>query len=590
MDSMRHRMIQVVSGTMLLVFPRAALPADSAEQVRPELPPAWQQQWNAEIGLWTRHGAGHTAPVAEADRVHPGTTAAAQLVSAALVDRLDEVDAAAVLKALRQMQVTDGGNRHGCLKWYWEEPRPVDTNAAFFTGLNLIMLRLAFSEQIEHLGADARGTLDDILQDLSVWFDQTLVRPSRYYPNKYMGDLVCRWLLIEALGQETERDRVAEEMLQSARYWREENWGWGEHMSNIYAGVLLDQISVLLMLSKELPEDVRQAYTDLRDDLLAIEDAYGGGPRAPLIRDYNFDRSPAHASYRERVRRPETSSDLITGNLAMRPVLAALGWAATVPPRAEPQRDIVVPCYGGIVAVARVEGPVRLGTLSRFPLMPQMEHPTWGLSWQSFPVTLWHEQGGWGFLQWQSELDGQTRAHPAERRAQAYLRNALTFDKPAPIVGRTWAVQEGGQAIVLRVMPELYEPWDRLVDRFRLVEPDVELTVHEPHGPWTQIVLDCGDRAVSVHHISLDGRQPELLQPDGGPWDWQIAYDAAELAGRKRVAGIWAFSLDGRIENAPQLERIEGDDAWELTWDLGDARPTWRLLINPAADDPLRQR
>jgi hypothetical protein len=586
MDMFRNPLIFVMLVT--LAPSAAAFRAVAAE--RPELPAAWQEQWNAEIGLWTRRGAGHTAPVAAAERVHPGTTAAAQLVAAALVNRLDEVDARAVLNALRRMQVTDGGNRHGCLKWYWEEPRPVDTNAAFFTGLNLIVLRLGFPDQVERLDAGAQSTLEAILRDLSVWFDRTLSHPSRYYPNKYMGDLVCRWLLIEALGQQTERDRVAAEMLESSRYWRDENWGWGEHMSNIYAAVLLDQISVLLMLSRDLPVEVRREYTELRDELLVIEDAYGGGPRAPMIRSYNFDRSPAHANYRDRVRRPETPSDLTTGNLAMQPVLATLGWSATVPPRAPTQQDIAVPCYDGVVAVARVEGPVRLGTLSRFPLMPQMEHPTWGLSWQSFPVALWHEQGGWGFLQWRSEMDGQNRAHPAERRAEAYLRNALTFDKPKPIVGRTWAIQEGGHAIVLRIMPELYEPWDGLIDRFRLVEPNAKLSVSEPSGPWTQIVLDFGDRAVSVHHISLDGPQPRMIQRDGGPWDWQIAYDAADLAGRERVANLWAFSLAGRIENAPRLERIEGEEAWELTWNLGTTRPTWRLLINPAEDQPLRER
>ncbi|MCL4202866.1 MAG: hypothetical protein KJ000_10235 [Pirellulaceae bacterium] len=576
--------------TMFVMLSPAALTLQAVAAERPELPVEWREQWNAEIGLWTRPGAGHTAPVAAAKHVHPGTTAAAQLVAAAVVDRLDEVDAGAVLHALRRMQVTDGGSRHGCLKWYWEEPRPVDTNAAFFTGLNLIVLRLGFPDQVQRLDADAQGTLEAILRDLSVWFDQTLSHPSRHYPNKYMGDLVCRWLLIEALGQQPQRNRVAAEMLESSRYWRDENWGWGEHMSNIYATVLLDQISVLLMLSRELPVEVRREYTELRDGLLAIEDAYGEGPRAPMIRSYNFDRSPSHANYRDRVRRPENPSDLATGNLAMQPVLATLGWSGTVPPRLPPLQDIIVPCYDGVVAVAHVDGPVRLGTLSRFPLMPQMEHPTWGLSWQTFPVTLWHEQGGWGFLQWCTEMDGQNRAHPAERRAEAYLRNALTFDKPKPIVGRTWSIQEGGHAIVLRIMPELYESWDGLIDRFRLVEPNAELSESETNGPWTQIVLNFGDHAVSVHHISLDGHQPRMIQPDGGPWDWQIVYDAADLAVRKRVANLWAFSLAGRIENAPRLERTEGEESWELTWNLGTDRPTWSLRINPTDDQPLCQR
>jgi hypothetical protein len=140
--------------------------------------------------------------------------------------------------------------------------------------------------------------------------------------------LRCRWLLLEALGQQAERQRVAAEMLASARYWREENWGWGEHMSNIYASVLLDQLSVLLMLAQDLPAAVRREYTALRDDLLAIEDAYGSGPRAPMIRDYNFTGSPAYDNYRDRVRRVQTAEDLSSGNLAMRPVLAELGWSS----------------------------------------------------------------------------------------------------------------------------------------------------------------------------------------------------------------------------------------------------------------------
>jgi len=582
---LRYRWIYVV---LFAVQSLAAFRSAGAE--RPELPASWQQQWNAKIGLWTRQGAGHTAPVATAEQVHPGTNAAAQLVAAAVVERLDEVDAGAVLKALRQMQVTDGGSRHGCLKWYWEEPRPVDTNAAFFTGLNLIVLRLGFPDQLERLDADARGVLEAILTDLSVWFDQTLTHPSRYYPNKYMGDLVCRWLLLETLGQQAERQRVAAEMLASARYWREENWGWGEHMSNIYASVLLDQLSVLLLLAQDLPAEVRREYTALRDDLLAIEDAYGSGPRTPMIRDYNFTGSPTYDNYRDRVRRVQTAEDLSSGNLAMRPVLAQLGWSSTVPPRAAAQRDIKVPCYGGVSAVARIEGKTRLGTLSRYPLMPQMEHPTWGLSWQSFPVALWHEQGGWGFLQWRTKIGEQNRAHPAERRAEAYLRNALTFDKPEPIVGHTWSIQEGGQAIVLRTMPTLYKSWDRLIDRFRLVEPNATVDVSEPGGPWTQLVLDFGDQAVSIHHISLDGHHPTMLQQDGGPWDWQVAYDAADLADRTRVVNLWAFSLDGRIDNAPRLERIEGRQAWHLSWNLGADRSTWSLQIDPAEATPLRPR
>jgi hypothetical protein len=204
-----------------------------------------------------------------------------------VVDRLDEVDAGAVLNALRRMQVTDGSSRHGCLKWYWEEPRPVDTNAAFFTGLNLIVLRLGFPDQLERLDADARGTLEAILTDLSVWFDQTLASlallSQQVHGRSGMPVAVAR-----STGQQAERQRVAGEMLASARYWREENWGWGEHMSNIYASVLLDQLSVLLMLAQDCPRRFGASTPRFVTTCWRSRTLMGGGPRAPMIRDYHF--------------------------------------------------------------------------------------------------------------------------------------------------------------------------------------------------------------------------------------------------------------------------------------------------------------
>lgn len=555
-----------------------------------QLPEHWADQWNPEVGLWRSQGGGHTAPVSEEEFVHPAPSAAARLLSAALVGRLDELDAPAVLKALREMQVTDETHgQHGCLQWYWEEPGPVDTNAAFFTGLNLIVLRLGFEEQLAaELDAEAGETLDAILTDLSAWFDTTLENPSRYYPNKYMGDLVCRWLLIEALDQTDEMDRVAEEMLESAAYWRDENWGWGEHMSNIYARVLLDQTSILLLLSENLPGEVREAFTGLRDELLAIEDAYAG-PRVPVIRDYSFTQSPTHTNYRDGVTEPQASGDLAAGNLAIQPVLAVLGWHDAVPERAEPETDITVPCYDGVEAIARVEESIRLGTLTRFPLMPDMERPTWGLSWQSFPVAAWRREGGWGFLQWESEKEGERRAHPSGVSfREAYLHNAITFSKEEPIVGRTYAVQEGGHALVLRVMPELYAPWEGLTDRFRWVDGDADVHLEEQEGPWSQMLLDFGDAELSVHHISLDGHQPAFTEPSGGPWDWSVRRGDAELGERDYVASVWALSLGGRVDTPPELHETGEDDVWRLNWDMGGGRPHWRVRIAPRASKPLR--
>ena len=81
-----------------------------------------------------------------------------------------------------------------------------------------------------------------------------------------------------------------------------------------------------------------------------------------------------------------------------------------------------------------------------------------------------------------------------------------------------------------------------------------------------------------------------MLLAHRGSWDWQITYDAAELADRTCVTNLWAFSLDGRIDNAPRLEKLEGRQAWHLNWDLGGTGPTWSLQIDPAAVTPILPR
>ena len=74
---------------------------------------------------------------------------------------------------------------------------------------------------------------------------------------------------------------------------------------------------------------------------------------------------------------------------------------------------MVIPCADNARAVVHLTEDVRLGSLTRFPLMPTAEHSTWGLSWQCFPVALWSPSGVWGFFQWETVENGRRHSHPA---------------------------------------------------------------------------------------------------------------------------------------------------------------------------------
>lgn len=252
--------------------------------------------YNPLLGLWTQPGSGHTRPVAALDKVHSGPNAVIRLVLAAQQGKLEQFPAAEVLGGLRALQVTVAGPRRGCSRWYAEEEQPVDTNASFFTCLNLLVLNASYRE---HLDAPSLKTLDSLLRDFEHWFEREAQDNKVHYPNKYLGDLVCLWLLKEHFGSDLEPWTPVLE--KAGIYWRDQHWGWGEHMSDPYAIILLDELSCLLLFARYLPEGLRSLYKELFDELILLEDFYDGGPRVPTIRSYAFQGQDTRPHYRKKI-------------------------------------------------------------------------------------------------------------------------------------------------------------------------------------------------------------------------------------------------------------------------------------------------
>jgi hypothetical protein len=574
--------------------------------------PDWQDHWDPEVGLWCTDGPGHTVSVRGLTRLHPGREASLRLVQAALVGQLDRIEVARVLGALRQMQVTAPGKHHGCFRWYWEEPEPLDTNAAFFTIINLLALHLCFRDKLD---AASQGLLAAMFADARLWFVRAVEERQVYYPNKYLGDLVCAWLLLEVTGAEDTRPPaplpkreggigtgggLAQAMLDAAAYWQENGWGWGEHMSDGYCAVCLQELSLLLLFAERLPEEVRRRYRALLADLLAIEDAFDGGIRVPAIRSYAFSRSPQHTNYRDRVRPWDPGAAEIPHaehGPALENLFALRGWHDLVPSRAEAQRNTCFPCFGGAAAVGRQEPDIRLGSMTRYPIMPGAEHDTWGLCWQSFPVCLWRPVGDWGFLQWEVKAGDRIGAHPATGSFfTSYGNAALAPGLNPPLVGRTWAVQQGGNVAALRIMPALQAGWEYLCDRFRLIEGHAQVQEQPEQEGLRQLLLTYPERTVAVACLPLGGT-PEVILRGGGesPLDWELRYAEKALEARRAVVTLWGLTLDGPIAQAPVLEpdpeaprvpRDPEEQAWLLTWRWPGTE--WRLRIDPLAEDPFR--
>lgn len=557
--------------------------------------------WNAELGLWEKEGPGHTFAVEKLDRVHEGRATANRLLNAALLDRLPELDILAILRGLRDLQDKDVESRtFGCMRWYAEDTHVDDTNAAFFIGLPLLVF---YDDYKERLSAEEVSVLHDIFGDLKTWFISAVEEhPRVYYPNKYLGDLVCAWLLLEATQDTAHRELLIEAMLESANYWTQNGWGWGEHMSDGYARVCMEEISILLCLAQELPEQTRSKYTDLLNALLRIEDLYRGGPRVPAIRSYAFTRSPKHQSFREKVRQWD-AEELLIRFTAFNPghVLQSRGWHDLVADAVAAADDFEISCFAGARATAWLQGDMRVGSLSRFPLMPSAEHHGWGLAWQSFPVAMWRPEGDWGFLQWMVKEADKMKAHPAVDWNSAYLNNAFSRTISPPIVGQTFALQDQGNLLVVRILPGTDMNWDAVSDQFRLIQNNAEVEVLPKRGPWSQALLKYEDRELSINHINLmKGSYPELKENSYGGFDWRVTWTNADMQaepanelGKHLLISVWGISATGRIIEAPEILSLETipmqrnpeQEAYVLKWKWPEI--TWHVSIDPMREEPL---
>jgi hypothetical protein len=556
-----------------------------------KLPDYYLESFDDSVGLW-KQKKGHTKAVQGFSEVHGGPGAADKLLAAGVEGRLDQIPTGRILGVLKSMQATEGPKR-GCFRWYYEEPEVQDTNAAFFIGLPLITFRLAYGEK---LSAADRATLDDMMANLRVWFGHEVDQPTFRYPNKFLGDLVCAWLLTEING-EVPRNLIPC-MREAAKYWKTNNWGWGEHLSDGYSKVCLDELTILLTLGKNLPPDLRTEYEGLRDELLALGDAYAGGPRVPTIRSYAFLKPPEEKewmNYREKVRAWNGKEDFFTGFAAMRAIAYSRGWHDAVPKPAPAATETDVPCFAGTHARAVIDGPIRLGAMSRYPIMKDIDHATWGLAWQSMPVAAWHSSGVWAFLQWESVENEVRRSHPASNRFIYDIGNILTGKADPGPIGQTFSIRKGSTFIILRRMPQMAPDWTELTDRVRIVgkgEFKQEI-VGDANSSWHQLRLTLSpgqptERQLRIGFVDLSGtRTPAVSTRPDVALDWSFAHTVSKQPSAAAPAvGLWVWSLGTGVDSAPMVHR-NADQTFTVT--VQDGNTQYVVHVDPTAEVPLTE-
>lgn len=596
----------------------------------------WNKGWNPRTGLWRQERPGHCGAARKMAAVHSGPNAAMRVLVAIQANAADKIDMPAVLNGIRATQVKDGTARGG-FRWYLEEKTISDDHAVFFNGMALAPVRALYQDRLD---TASRETLELILKETHYYALSRARAKGIYYPNEYLGYLLCAWLGAEVLDLDPHSGELPALIDMAADYWMNNGWGWGEHLSDIYGDILIEELSLLILLARQMPAAQLDKLKTLLAELLALENRFKGGPRVPAIRSYAFAVSPCHVNYPGRVqplpadatfeRAVEAGERLdaccapyLTASggawLPLAHTLCELDWhrrlapeRAAIPFHAEtphptesrtsaPKRPFKQPgaitCCENETAFVHIENDIRAGSLSRFPLMPSMERMGAGLSWQCFPVCFWRPGGDWAYFQWETRENGMSRCHPAEDKNSGPEQKRLTDTVIPPVFGRTHALQHNGNILVLRLMPSIPAAWEYLADRLRIVNCRADAIAENRGENLSALALHYPERRMEILHLSLwNDAAPALARTSGRFLDWQVKSDRDGSGACAGAISLWAICLSGGVtetpeisiaESGPRLPRTSEERAWAVRWKWPEHE--WRVVIDPLSRAPLRE-
>ncbi len=529
--------------------------------------------WNGETGLWKSKGRNH--PTAHVIRSN-----AATLARIALTGDLHKVPAERILRGLRQAQEKNG-NYRGNFWWELEDGEVLDRNSGFFTTIQLLILHFEYRKELNN---EARQHLDAMLKEASIWFRHKVYpiqRNKLIYPNAYYGDAVCLWLLTEIHGGVPED--MKEDMLGITRFYLNSNWGWGEHLSDMYAKIIQQEIASMLLWSRQLTAELRALTEAMMRDLMDIDAVFEGGPRVPTIRCYWFEKSPRTPEewpvwfkpYRM-LMADDSASEFNHAHLLYKKNIHVRFHASV---RTSP--DVKIDCYDGAQATAWVDEKWRYGCLTRYPLFDDNEMGAgFNLHYQVFPVAFWHHAGDWGYLQFQTRTERMTMSLPAMKQGG---RNRLSPDgiKDPARYGFTYGMRHEKSMTILRELPVIHSKWEWMADRWRHINGTAAFHADSLEG-WRRLLLQYGDEMLTIACLPLGkGVQVEQTEEDGELYfTANFMLDTDERPNHFRL--LWYIEMAAKPVSPPLVTPMD-DSSWTVRMNDGteyqiDAGNGWRSI------------
>lgn len=401
-------------------------------------------------------GPGHTRAVSTCERTHNGRDTAAWYTVGRILGLLSDEEGAGMVRAIESLQDRDEASPFfGCMRWYAEETFINDSNAAFFVQMPLAAALLAAPEVIP---AEEREGILRILRRGGRWFAHETVHGPIHYTNKILAD----GGMTLAVARLTDDDALYAAGLRFFKrflaYTHDEGWGWGENISLGYNGVILTMLRLASAALKAEDAGLRDRIEALIRSQLAHFRFFEGHEPVPGIRSYNFggiDEMPCIVYNLAGVPgsgldalRPDawsaaTACLLFDGEL-YRTDAELTEWQPLPAPRTRVTR-----VFHENEAYSWIGRGGSLGTLNNFPVFPDCyQHKTWGLGWQSMPVSADVYGACTSYLRWVVRTADGERIHPRS----AFLSPAVfAEDDPYPSI-RTRCSQRDNAAIVFRMM------------------------------------------------------------------------------------------------------------------------------------------
>ena len=456
-----------------------------------------------------RIGRGHTNEANIHETCHCGRLSAAWYSALALGGKLDKAKGLETLLALEELQIKDESHpRYGCSRWYAEETRVNDTNAAFFIQLPLLTVMLFDRTLIPESHAEV---INRMFGRAVHWYMRELKNPIYYYSNKILSDGAMLIGIAKINGDKEAFDTALAFFENWLDYTEKDGWGWGENMSPGYNNVIFAAFKTALLSlgDSEKEKNVGSRIQGVINEQKALFKYFKGYEFTPGIRNYNFEGKSRKKTLVSQIAGLGSSVNTLANTYFWEFITFAYLFKDEFKEQSDvlPDKEMdirLTRVFRDAVGYSCVMRNGSIGSMNKFPVINgSYEHKTWGLGWQSMPVNFAVYDGEVGYLRRIVRNEKETAYHPKH----AFLSPCLFSDAPYPEV-LTRAKQEKNVVIAKRSIEKINNTVGELSD---------ELLVPSFSGKAEKLTVD-GREWVAISYESATvfvSATKGIVCPDG---------------------------------------------------------------------------